>query len=354
MTTPSLTPSELQATAATIAGAQLANGMIPWFPSGHADPWNHVEAAMALDTAGWWDEAERAYRWLGATQHDDGSWFQYYLAEGVENYRLDANCCAYVAVGAWHHYLVTGDAGFLKEQWPAVEAAIGFALRLQQPGGEILWCIEADGSPGRFALLTASSSVYFSLRCAVAAAEALGLERPEWEVAAGSLAHAVSQRPEAFEPKNRWAMDWYYPVLSGAVTGAPARSRLHERWGEFVMEGRGVRCVDDRPWVTVAETAECVMALHAAGLTEAARRLLGWTRQLRHSDGSYWTGRVYPQEVNFPGGERSTYTAAAVILAAAALDGLGPAAGLFGGAGLPAGLDLAMDSEAVGDPAQHP
>src|SRR5207302_6605958 len=262
VTTPALTASELQATAATIAETQLPNGMIPWFPSGHADPWNHVEAAMALDTAGWWDEAERAYRWLGATQHDDGSWFQYYLAEGVENYRLDANCCAYVAVGAWHHYLVTGDAGFLKEQWPAVEAAIGFALRLQQPGGEILWCIEADGSPGRFALLTASSSVYFSLRCAVAAAEALGLERPEWEV-----------------------------------------------------------------------------ALHAAGLTEGARRLLGWTRQLRHSDGSYWTGRVYPQEVNFPGGERSTYTAAAVILAAAALDGLGPAAGLFGGAGLPAGLD---------------
>jgi len=33
---------------------------------------------------------------------------------------------------------------------------------------------------------------------------------------------------------------------------------------------------------------------------------------------------------------------------------LGPAAGLFRGAGLPAGLDLAMDSEAVGDPAQHP
>ena len=96
------------------------------------------------------------------------------------------------------------------------------------------------------------------------------------------------------------------------------------------------------------------MALHAVGLTEAARRLLGWTRPLRNGDGSYWTGRVYPQEVNFPGGERSTYTAAAVILAAATLDGLGPAADLFRGAGLPAGLDLAMDSEAVGDPAQHP
>ena len=337
---PLLTSTEIQATAATIAAVQLPNGLIPWFPGGHADPWNHVEAAMALDAAGWWPEAERAYRWLADTQHDDGSWFQYYLAQGVENYRLDANCCAYAAVGAWHHFLSAGDAGFLEEQWPVVEAAIEFALRLQQPGGEVLWCVEADGTLGRFALLTASASVYFSLRCAVAVAQALGLERPEWELAAGRLAHAVAQRPEAFEPKDRWAMDWYYPVLSGAVIGATAACRLDERWDEFVMEGRGVRCVSDRPWVTTAETAECVMALHAAGLVASAQGLFDCTRQFRHDDGSYWTGRVFPEEVNFPGGERSTYSAAAVILAVATVDGIGPAAGLFRGEGLPAGLDL--------------
>ncbi|HMC52135.1 MAG TPA: hypothetical protein VKI64_05185 [Acidimicrobiales bacterium] len=346
-----LSAAEVQATAATIAGAQLSSGLIPWFESGHADPWNHVEAAMALDVAGWRHEAERAYRWLADTQHDDGSWFQYYLAEGVENYRLDANCCAYAAVGAWHHYLATDDSAFLQEQWPTVEAAVEFALRLQQPGGEILWCVEADGTPGRFALLTASSSVYFSMRCAMAVAEALGRERPEWELAAGRLAHAVARRPEAFEPKHRWAMDWYYPVLSGAVRGAAAQSLLAERWDEFVMEGRGVRCVADRPWVTAAETAECVMALTTAGLVTQARRLFEWTRPLRHADGSYWTGRVFPEEVNFPGGERSTYSAAAVILAAATVQGRGPAASLFLGDSLPAGLDLAEVEGWAGAPA---
>ncbi len=39
---------DLQRTASTIAKWQLPNGMIPWFPGGHCDPWNHVEAAMAL------------------------------------------------------------------------------------------------------------------------------------------------------------------------------------------------------------------------------------------------------------------------------------------------------------------
>ena len=30
--------------------------MIPWFPGGHCDPWNHVECAMALDVVGLHDE----------------------------------------------------------------------------------------------------------------------------------------------------------------------------------------------------------------------------------------------------------------------------------------------------------
>ena len=32
--------------------------MIPWFEGGHCDPWNHVEAAMALSVGGFHDEAD--------------------------------------------------------------------------------------------------------------------------------------------------------------------------------------------------------------------------------------------------------------------------------------------------------
>ena len=44
---------------------------------------------------------------------------------------------------------------------------------------------------------------------------------------------------------------------------------------------------------------------------------------LRH-DGSWFTGMVEPQRHHFPAGERSTYSAAAVTLAEAALAGRGP------------------------------
>ncbi|MHB1535670.1 MAG: prenyltransferase/squalene oxidase repeat-containing protein [Acidimicrobiales bacterium] len=336
----SLAPGEVVATAGWIASLQLRNGMIPWFAGGHADPWNHTEAAMGLGLAGFVSEAERAFDWLASTQLPDGTWCRYYLAEGVEDPQRDPNVGAYVATGAWWHYLLTADQGFLEAMWPVIEGAVGFVLRMQQPGGEVRWAMDADGHVGGFALLTATSSIHHSLRSAVAVAECLGHERPDWELAADRIADAVVARPAAFAPKGRWAMDWYYPVLCGALAGEAAVARLEARWEEFAMEGVGIRCVADHPWVTAAETAECAMALDAIGLSSRAAQLLAWTRHFRDRDGSYWTGCVHPECVRYPGGERSTYTAAAVVMADHVLHGSGPAAGLFRGEGLAPALDL--------------
>src|SRR5579872_4128406 len=189
-----LSGRRLADTASTIAALQLPNGMIQWFPGGHADPWNHVEALMALSASGRVAEAEAGYAWLRRTQQRSGAWASYYLAEGIEDPRNDTNVCAYVAAGTWHHYLATGDRTFLERMWPVVERAVDFVLGLQQPGGEVLWNVDAEGVPGAYALLTGSSSIYLSLRCAVAVAEEVGTERPEWELAAGRLRYAIAHR----------------------------------------------------------------------------------------------------------------------------------------------------------------
>src|SRR3954447_3579248 len=320
---------ELARTVDAIAEWQLPSGMIPWFRGGHADPWNHVEAAMALDLAGHRAKAERAYEWLARMQRPDGAWHQYYLADSVEQDKLDANVCAYVATGVWHHFLLTRDQGFVQRMWPVVERAIDFVLDLQRPRGEIIWARHADGTPWSFALLTGSSSICHSLRCAIALAEHLGHERPDWELSAGRLADVIRHEPEAFAPKHRWAMDWYYPVLTGVVVGEAGRARLADRFNTFVFADRGVRCVSDRPWVTVAETCECALAHMAVGDRATAEQLFSWAQQFRHDeDGRYWTGTVFPQESRFPAGERSTYTAASVVLAADALAGQSRASAL--------------------------
>ena len=329
------------ATARSIVAQQLPDGMIPWSLGGHCDPWNHVETVMALSVCGFDDEAEHGLVWLAANQLADGSWFNYYLAGGVKDPRLDTNVCAYVATGVWHRHLVTGDMAVLARHWPMVERAIDFVLRWQQPDGSVRWSVDPAGRPETSALLTGSSSIYHSLRCAVAIAEALERDRPEWELAAGRLGHAVAHHPAAFAPKDEFAMDWYYPVLCGAVSGTRARDRLAASWDDFVMPGRGVRCVSSNDWVTAAETAECAIALCAAGLDHEALELLAAGQEMRLPDGSYWTGLVHPDGVTFPGGERTTYTAAAMVLAADALSGASPASGLFLGRDLPDALDLA-------------
>ena len=55
--------------------------------------------------------------------------------------------------------------------------------------------------------------------------------------------------------KARYSMDWFYPVLCGAWDGPAAWRRIDRYWKKFVVEGRGVRCVSDQPWVTLAETS---------------------------------------------------------------------------------------------------
>jgi len=331
-----LSADEVTATADHLASLQLPSGMIPWFAGGHCDPWNHVESAMALDVAGLHDAAEDAYEWLAATQRPDGNWHNYYRSDGeVEESKVDSNVCAYIATGVWHHWRCTWDRGFLDHLWPTVERALDWVLTLRRSDGVALWAVEADGTrPWGYALLTGTSSIHHALRCGVALADVIGEPRPEWSVAADVMAHVVATEPTAFEPKHRWAMDWYYPVLAGALTGEAAKARLADGWSTFAMEGRGIRCVSDEPWVTASETAECALAYAAIGDRATATDLLTWTRAHRRDDGSYWTGLVYPDDragrpTPFPFEEHTSYTAAAVILAADAIAGASPGSALF-------------------------
>lgn len=306
-----------------ILDAQCADGRIPWFDAAHADPWNHIEAAMGLSIAGEIAAAERAYGWLSGTQLDDGSWWVGYRADGGhDRERRETNFIAYAATGVWHHYLVTGSRAFLEAMWPMVERAIEFVLVHQGEHGEISWAVDACGSARDDALVTGCSSIHKSLECAINCAHTLGYLRPRWVAARRRLGEALRHRPERFdrnwESKARYSMDWFYPVLGGVLPRPQARQRLLERWGTFVQEGLGCRCVSDQPWVTVAESAELTMALLGAGEHARAAQLFSWLPQWCDADGTFWTGYQWVEDVLWPL-EKPTWTAGAVLLAADAL-----------------------------------
>jgi hypothetical protein len=326
---------QVMATAASIVRAQEPDGAIPWKTGGHTDVWNHVEAAMGLVVGGEIEAAERAYDWCLATQRDDGSWPLKLIWGTVDDASGETNMSAYLAVGVWHHWLVRRDESFVRRFWPAVRRGLDYVVSLQLPFGGVAWSKEAGGHVNEEALLAGSSSIFHALRAGAALSELMDDAQPEWELAAGRLGHALREHRDLFMDKSTFSMDWYYPVLGGAVRGDEGRALVDSRWDDFVVPGLGIRCVDTNPWVTGAETCELVLALDTLGDSERAVRLLADMQHLRHEDGSYWTGYVYPDEVRWPG-EQTTYTAAAVVLAVDALSGTTPGSDIFRGSTMPA------------------
>ena len=317
-----LTAAQVADTAASIVRMQEPSGAVPWTTGEHVDIWNHVEAAMAMLVGGQVEAAERAYAFVPTLQRDDGSWPMKIVAGEVEDGRGEANMSSYFAVGLWHHWLVRRDLDFVRRYWPSVRAGLDWVVSLQQPFGGMSWCQEwVDGRPGEpdeGALLAGSSSIYQSLRAGVALADLLDDPQPEWELAGGRLGHALREHRDLFLDKSTFSMDWYYPVLGGAVRGQAGLDLIATRWNDFVVPGLGIHCVDTNPWVTGAETCELVMALDALGDQRRALQLLADMQHLRSDDGRYRTGWVYGDDVFWPA-EWTTYTAAAVVLAVDAL-----------------------------------
>ncbi len=326
MLSATMTPADLgrlvDETADFIAGQQLASGAIPWYRDAPTDPWDHVECAIALDLCGRFEAAAAAYRWLASTQNTDGSWWYSYRGDQPQDLAKDSSHSAYPATGVWHRYLVTGDRDFLGEMWPMVSRGLDFTLGLQQPEGHVYWARDEHGNAWPSALLAAGSSICQNLANGSRIAAVLGHERPDWRRSASRLATAVRQRPNLFEEagdnQRGYSMNWYYPVLAGVITGGEARQRLARHWREFVIDGWGCKCSLDQPWVTVAETSELAAALVAAGESAQADRLLEWTLRLRDADGGFWTGIRLPEEDIYPPHEKTTWTAAGVIIAALA------------------------------------
>ena len=210
-----------------------------------------------------------------------------------------------------------------------------FALGLQAEDGSIFWARDAEGAAWPDSLVAGAASVRASLLCAERIAGLLA-ERDaaeRWRTSRAALETAFHRREpdwgnQLFAPTERFAMHWYYPVLCGMVSGEEAHARLNAGRERFLRPFAGCRCVDDRPWVTIAESSELAIALDAAGLREEARELLGWQLVWQDTDGGFRMGTV-PDYGAWPDEERTSWTAAAVVLAADALYDLTPAGGLF-------------------------
>ena len=312
-----------------IVKTQLPNGEIPWWPGDKTDPWDHVEAAMGLNIGGAHAKARQAFEWLRQRQLADGSWYAAYQNGNVIDHTRQTHHAAYIAVGLYHHYLITADQAFMHHMWPTVRNAMEFTLHHQTAEGEIFWALNPQGQVDPMALLAGCSSINLSLKCALALARVVGQAQPIWKQALQRLQACIQHKPQRFNmTKSRFSMDWFYPVLCGAITRSDAQHRMDKYWKKFVIQDMGVRCVSDQPWVTIAESSELVLALSGMGNRLLARIVFSWICDHKFDDQTFWCGFTYPDMVLWPD-EKITWTNAVVLMAADALYDLTPASRLF-------------------------
>lgn len=315
---------------------QLPDGAIPWFPMGKLDPWDHCEALMALSVFKQFDAFKRGFTWLQNNQNPDGSWFVKYLAdesdEDKDRAKIETNFVAYPATALWHYFLCSGDQEFIEQAFPVIQKSIAFICDQQNHDGDIQWALSSKESLAKDALVTACSSILRSLECAIYLAEAVNESSQRWKQAHQSLAFALKSKPWRFdrtwESKERYSMDWFYPILSGVYSEAESALRLEQDWKKFVIEDLGCLCVSDEPWVTIAESCEWIMAIVASGNHNLAEEKISQLLRWQDEDGGFWTGYVYRDKCIWPR-EKTTWTAGAFVLAYDAIFKRSRAARLF-------------------------
>lgn len=319
---------------------QTGDGAIPWFEDGPWDPWNHTESAMALSVMGERNAAKAALDCLVERQEVEGSWLCDYgnavpmrdrlkMSRDQAPQARDTNFAAYCAAGVLHYAVCFDAFAEVRAYWPMIASAMKFVTRLQTKDGDISWSQEASQTDDvDDAMMAGNASIFVSLSKAIELGQILEEDVSELISARELLGDALRGKPERFNRRTQnesgFAMDWYYPVLSGVLTDAEASSRLERRMSEFVSPSRGCHCVLGEPWVTVAETCELVLALLCVGRRTDAAQLYEQQSRYRDTDGAYWMGWQYEEKIFWPQ-EKPSWTQAAAILAGDALYGVSPA-----------------------------
>ena len=284
---------------------------------------------MALLVGGEVEAAEAAYDWCVGTQRDDGSWPMKIVGGEVEDASGETNMSAYLAIGVWHHWLVRRDLGLRRAGCGRRTARPRLRRRHAAARGGIAW--SQQGRRRRSTTTRCSPAARASTtRCAAASRSPTPLDdpQPDWELAGGRLAHALREHRDLFVDKADVLDGLVLPGPRRSASAAPGRATLLAAAGTTSScQGSASAASTTNPWVTGAETCELVIALDALGDRERAWQLFADMQHLRHDDGLYWTGYVFRRATSSGRHEQTTYTSAAVILAADALSRHTPGSG---------------------------
>ena len=290
---------------------QKDNGEILWDDNGKWDFWDHCECLIALSIYEEWDAFRRGLDFCLSKVNQEGLVKSQYVDGKVSQDYYEAHHAPYIFLPLLQKYFIDNDINYLLKYRSEIHQIYKGTLKFKDADGYYHWALDQNGLLDD-TLVTSSCSLELSRRaynkiCKLIQDEDF-IDRDEI-ISENKLNSNKFDRGDI--DRSRFSMDSYYPILCESGTKEDAIKTLNK----FYVHGLGIKCVEEEPWVTFAESSECIMALYKIGLKKEAKKIFDEVMKHRNLKGYFSTGYQYELGVYWPE-EDSTWTNAAVIMAA--------------------------------------
>ena len=104
--------------------------------------------------------------------------------------------------------------------------------------------------------------------------------------------------------------------------------KISKTFSDFYVDGIGIKCVKEEPWITVAETSEFIISLVIQGNVKKSKELLLDLINISDENKIPYMGWQYEENIFWPN-EKPSWTAAALIIAADSVLNFTDASDLF-------------------------
>ena len=289
-----------------IISNQSSSGAIFWDEKGKCDPWDHCECLIALAIYEEWEYFWKGVNWFITNLNEDGLIYAEFQNEKPSKLHYESHHAPYIIMPLIQASLIDKEQDYKKiltnEQLLKLENIFEALNDFKDEDGYFYWAKDSNGYSDN-SLITASMSIFLSM-------VAKDKSFPKFN---------IDMWQEKFNrdgiDRSRFSMDFYYPYLAGIKNN---KKEFLDLLDNYYVKGLGVKCVAEEPWVTIAESSECVISALIHDNENIAKQIFNDIQQFQNKDGIFPTGYQYKMEIFWPE-ENSTWTNAAVIIAAHAL-----------------------------------
>jgi len=282
---------------------QKDDGRITWDEKGKCDPWDHCECLIALALFEEWDPFIKGVDWFFNTLSQDGLIYPEFQNNKITHNHFESHHAPYIILPLMQAVLMGRGDLITSDIKSKIKIIFDQLDRFRDTDGYYNWARDKNGLCDN-SLITASMSIFLSLK-ALNNSSKIKFDQKLWS----------SKFNRDGIDRSRFSMDFYYPYMCGVKNN---KNVFHNSLKDFYVEGLGVKCVKEEPWVTIAESCECIIALLVLGDIETAKKIFNNILQFKNDNGIFPTGYQYKMDIFWPE-ENSTWTNAAVIIAAHAL-----------------------------------